>query len=160
MRTWSDLSAAEQEFIVTSARKLIGFVNWKTLAKRFDVGYDALRRRLDPIYRANANRVRALERQSQRGQRFHDHVPLERVDLRQLSRLKAAVPADTRSITGRIFGDPLPSRSALDRKRRRAARKFLDIPPREPEPCGGDGGQPLLATATRGAAVGRGREHA
>ncbi len=26
------------------------------------------------------------------------------------------IPADTRDLTGRIFGDPLPGRSALDRR--------------------------------------------
>ncbi len=31
--------------------------------------------------------------------------------------LAATIPADTRSLTGRIFGDPLPGRSALDARR-------------------------------------------
>jgi hypothetical protein len=31
---------------------------------------------------------------------------------------RAEIPADTRSLTARIFGDPLPGRSALDRSAR------------------------------------------
>lgn len=30
---------------------------------------------------------------------------------------RSATPADTRSLTGRVFGDPLPGRSALDRRK-------------------------------------------
>lgn len=40
------------------------------------------------------------------------------VSKEEFVRLKAAVPADTRDLTGRIFGDPLPGRSALDMKLR------------------------------------------
>ena len=35
-------------------------------------------------------------------------------------RLKAQIPADTRDLTARVMGDPLPGRSALDEKRRAA----------------------------------------
>jgi hypothetical protein len=38
-------------------------------------------------------------------------------DPREVARLKAAIPQDTRSTTGRVFGDPLPGRRAIDRRR-------------------------------------------
>lgn len=31
-------------------------------------------------------------------------------------RLMAQIPADTRTVTARLFGDPLPGRSALDQR--------------------------------------------
>lgn len=34
----------------------------------------------------------------------------------ELAARLAEIPADTRSLTARIFGDPLPGRSALDRR--------------------------------------------
>jgi hypothetical protein len=41
-------------------------------------------------------------------------------------RLVGLIPRDTRSLTGRIFGDPMPGRSALDKERRRAS--FFGVP--------------------------------
>lgn len=38
----------------------------------------------------------------------------------QARRLMAFIPRDTRSLTGRVCGDPLPGRSALDRQHREA----------------------------------------
>ncbi len=35
----------------------------------------------------------------------------------QLRDVRASIPKDTRDFTARIFGDPLPGRSALDQKR-------------------------------------------
>jgi hypothetical protein len=37
------------------------------------------------------------------------------------ARLLALIPADTRSLTGRLLNDPLPGRSALDMKRQAGA---------------------------------------
>lgn len=39
----------------------------------------------------------------------------KRVPTWQAARQLAAVPADTRPLTARLLGDPLPGRSALDR---------------------------------------------
>ena len=43
-------------------------------------------------------------------------VPWLRVSNDERVRRLAAVPPDTRSLTGRVCGDPLPGRSALDRE--------------------------------------------
>lgn len=40
----------------------------------------------------------------------------------QARKLMAFIPSDTRDLTARIFGDPLPGRSALDLRHREAAR--------------------------------------
>jgi transposase-like protein len=39
----------------------------------------------------------------------------------EAARLLALIPADTRSLTGRLLNDPLPGRSALDMKRQAGA---------------------------------------
>lgn len=46
---------------------------------------------------------------------------LSRPDPDETARLLALIPADTRSLTGRICGDPLPGRSALCRRQAGAA---------------------------------------
>jgi hypothetical protein len=38
----------------------------------------------------------------------------------QAERLMSMVPRDTRNITQRAFGDPIPGRSALDQKRNKS----------------------------------------
>jgi hypothetical protein len=42
--------------------------------------------------------------------------PHPRISQADLRRLQRAIPVDTRDLTGRFFGDPIPGRSALDRK--------------------------------------------
>lgn len=39
-----------------------------------------------------------------------------RISAEDIAKLKLAIPDDTRTITGIVFGDPLPGRSALDRR--------------------------------------------
>jgi hypothetical protein len=59
------------------------------------------------------------------------------------ARLLALIPADTRSLTGRLAGDPLPGRSALDMKRQACRRieaawrepnLFIEAERKEPPP--------------------------
>lgn len=42
----------------------------------------------------------------------------------ELKQLKAQIPTDTRDLTGRFMGDPLPTRSALDKMSPEAIRKL------------------------------------
>lgn len=51
-----------------------------------------------------------------KGQMGRQAAGLARLEPRIDDSVLATVPADTRTITGRAFGDPLPGRSALDRK--------------------------------------------
>lgn len=46
------------------------------------------------------------------GRRDGDPMP----SLAEMRRLLAAIPVDTRNLTARVCGDPLPGRSALDKR--------------------------------------------
>jgi len=48
----------------------------------------------------------------------------------EVERLRRSVPADTRSFSARLFGDPLPGRSALDKRRSIIPTNFLSYPRR------------------------------
>lgn len=51
------------------------------------------------------------------GEIIHPRVTVDGHKIRRdAMRLMAQIPDDTRDLTGRIFGDPLPGRSALDMK--------------------------------------------
>lgn len=47
----------------------------------------------------------------------HDEAG-NRLPPQEIARRRRAVPADTRDLTARFFGDPLPGRSALDTRGR------------------------------------------
>jgi hypothetical protein len=63
--------------------------------------------------RADNREVSRLRREA--GLTYHARKPGTQIE-QDWSRQIRAFPADTRNLTGRICGDPLPGRSALDRK--------------------------------------------
>jgi hypothetical protein len=77
------------------------------LAERFNCHHMTIRRALNPALYPMPGRPKTLKRENA--------TP---VALRQdfAARL-TEIPPDTRSLTGKIFGDPLPGRSAFDRLR-------------------------------------------
>lgn len=101
---------------------------WDDLGRRFGMDADALRARVDPVFaerrRLRQNEWRKRRREQDRNQfgivlsatKFggDDIAALSPSDVR--ARL-AERPPDTRSLTGRLLGDPLPGESALDRER-------------------------------------------
>lgn len=106
----------------TEARALLAQgVSYSRLASLYGSTTTTVRCWLDPIYaaerRQRTNAARHLRRMDS-----GRIVPLVRlVEPRAPSADAAArlaeIPRDTRSLTGRIFGDPLPGRSAFDRAR-------------------------------------------
>lgn len=102
--------------MLAAARKLIAEIGprYTVVARQLGVSRNWLRRRLDPEWREAENaRMRA---------RTGHYVSAARVPARHITQAEAkaiiaAVPPDTRDLTGRIFGDPLSGRSALDKLR-------------------------------------------
>ena len=97
-------------------------ISWTRIAEHFGVAYDTVRRALDPEWAARRRTGIAEARRRRRGEgtkaRSFNHVPEMRVsDKADGERLLREVPADTRDLTGRLCGDPLPGRAALDRMR-------------------------------------------
>lgn len=93
---------------------------WTRLGQKFGCAWETVRRRIDPEYaefrKQQINRARGVHR-------IGDVAPLlreraTRADVRHSAEsLMDDVPADTRDLTARMLGDPLPGRSALDQKK-------------------------------------------
>jgi hypothetical protein len=81
---------------------------------RTKTGNEAYVRRLKKVQaeRSQANREMAANKRAAGMATTVSGEPLER-DAR---RLMAMIPPDTRDLTARFFGDPLPGRRALDRR--------------------------------------------
>lgn len=119
-RLWRDLPADEQleilQHIRREGRERIG---WRKLAADHGMNEDTLRRAADPVWaetrRQQINSSRAAERAGMGSAGQPDRRD------KRIGRAGAVARApeieDTRTITGQIFGDPLPGRSALDRER-------------------------------------------
>lgn len=99
--------------------------SWTATASRTGISVDRLKRRFDPGYADHrAEKVRMWRAQNGRSghggssKHWHHDLPFYHVDPALIAQAIATVPADTRSRTGRLLGDPLPGRSALERSAR------------------------------------------
>lgn len=62
--------------------------------------------------------TREHQKQMRKGKFHFASGPVEHIETRRdAERLMALIPPDTRGVTARLFGDPLPGRSALDQRR-------------------------------------------
>ena len=86
---------------------------WTTMSVRFGVSYHVLRTRLEPGY---AERRAADNREVCPGKIDHGDYMSPEAKRDAYKRL-AEIPADTRELTGRLMGDPLPGRRGLDKPR-------------------------------------------
>lgn len=113
----NDISLAQAVLIVEDAKRLIAEgMSLFGASVECGVGYEWLRRRIEPGYAEKSNaKVRA--------RLIHPSPSMTRVDANvrpsqsDLARRRAEIPKDTRDFTQRFCGDPLPGRSALDRRR-------------------------------------------
>lgn len=93
--------------------KAQGF-RWATISRETGITTDRLRYRLDPRYR-ESRLTRQLEARQRSGKyQSPVRVSFGHVSPEEARRLLASIPKDTRGLTARICGDPLPGRSALD----------------------------------------------
>jgi hypothetical protein len=82
---------------------------WGVIAKLVGSTYFTVRCELDPSYRSR----RAAQIREARARK---PPSTKAVTLEEAQRAIAAIPDDTRALTARLLGDPLPGRSALDRR--------------------------------------------
>lgn len=134
MTEWAELSMTERAERIRDATATVEKIMshrgaslaregraWRHAAAVTGIPYDALRRALDPNHKAQrnerANRARIRDHKAiiSRFELGTNRAPHDEAEMR---RLKASVPDDMRSITGRLCGDPLPGRSALERRSR------------------------------------------
>lgn len=92
-------------------------VSAAAIAEKFGIGQTTVRYHIDPEYRAAERERRTRKRREMGGGLDLDCSGRMNVDAkRDGDRLLRKVPKDTRDLTARIAGDPLPGRSALDRR--------------------------------------------
>jgi hypothetical protein len=100
----------------------------RTIADRYGVSEESVRRRFDKAWGERRNQGIREARQRRRVAPSYlepgaDQNRATRAEVRaDAARLAASIPRDTRSLTARVFGDPLSGRSALDKERMRRAR--------------------------------------
>lgn len=105
---------------IKKARQMIqAGATWKAVGRELGCAADTVRRWLDPQWaemrRKQVNEARLRKRLGNPVQR--EKPQSLRVAVKaDAERAFAQVPPDTRDLTARIFGDPLPGRSALDQR--------------------------------------------
>ena len=107
----------------TAKRMLDAGAGWIATQRATGISVDRLKRRFVPGWgERRAESVRVRRAQVGRAgdgvaRRVWSHgLPFDHVDQVAAARALASIPPDTRTLTGRVFGDPLPTRSALDRR--------------------------------------------
>lgn len=129
LRHWSTLTQEERDEATEKARAYIKGMDpetivWDRVASHCGVSHaNGLRLLLDPAFRdkrnATARAYGATYRSILKSGGFSATVMAmgsDRVPRDDIAARLAEIPEDTRTITGRLFGDPLPGRRALDAK--------------------------------------------
>lgn len=110
--------APRKDFDLDQIRQMLASgKSWQTIADILGTTYSTIRMKLDPEFaRARKDRVNAARRGAntyKSPKKSQHYVTKSSVNPEQIP----SQPRDTRNLTGRLFGDPLPGRSALDQKR-------------------------------------------
>jgi hypothetical protein len=109
-RRRTEISPENEARILDEARAMrAAGKSWETIKDYLDVGQDWLKRRIVPGFSARTNERVRLHFQGvkvNRAETWSERTTRCQPEPR---------PYDTRDLTGRICGDPLPGRSAFDR---------------------------------------------
>lgn len=98
----------------------------KAIARTLSLGLDGVLRIVDPEWAEKRRDAINRNRKSVAGNTPKSINPARakvesfRPSAEQVDRLRRLIPPDTRDITGVLCGDPLPTRSALDKRMGRA----------------------------------------
>ncbi len=115
---WINLAAPEKARRLAEARRLWGTMPNKVLSREVGVPVDALRRHCDEAYQRHVIDRINLARAKKNGWKGYTATESRRPDQGDVAQRLAAIPEDTRTLSQRLNGDPLPGRSALDQRRR------------------------------------------
>lgn len=110
------MSVAVPQETIELARQLRAMgVNWSEISRRCGMSIEMIRRRIDPGYsqRRHAQNREAGRKQVGKILHVYDGARLKPEEAEQAL---ASVPPDTRPFFARLMGDPLPGRSALERR--------------------------------------------
>lgn len=92
-----------------------GDMSGREIARELGVSHTAIRCWIDTAYRKRRNAEALLRDRESRARRSPHRRAKEPSKARQDEVLQI-VPLDTRGLTGRLCGDPLPGRSALEKR--------------------------------------------
>ncbi len=98
-----------REQIIEGTRMLNGGASWGEVVNALGSSYHAVQMALKPGY---SEKRRARDRARYRGTTGAIYGR-PRMTVAAAHKAVAAIPPDTRSVTGRLFGDPIHERSAL-----------------------------------------------
>lgn len=104
------------EEIATMRRLHAAGIPLREIAQRFGCGRNAIRRRIDPRWTPRQARRRVQKTPIKPAGTLRYVRPEPRVSEEEFLRAAALIPPDTRDLTARLFGDPLPGRDALSLK--------------------------------------------
>jgi DNA-binding CsgD family transcriptional regulator len=85
-------------------------LSYERIAEMLGVGSETVRRHISPKFRETPHRPRSAP---SRIYVVREELGLTQAEYRAARR---RIPEDTRDLTGQLFGDPLPGRSALDQR--------------------------------------------
>lgn len=109
-----DITPEDEATILQAASELRAKGHsWRITSKRLDIGEQWLKRRLIPGF-ADKSNLKSHEKLYRNGE-SHRVAGRWRRELESHQQAQPR-PADTRNFTQQFMGDPLPGRSALDRK--------------------------------------------
>lgn len=92
--------------------------SWESIALHFNASRHIIQSRADPtfVYRER-ERWKKKKRPRKRPQSMPTHIVERKLPPHEEAMALATIPSDTRNLTARQLGDPLPGRSALDHRR-------------------------------------------
>lgn len=91
-------------------------LSWNEVARQLEVSVERLRRAIDPGYAKRRQLSAKAHRVARRGKPHSDDHATYEATRKMAEFLFSKIPPDTRGVTARLMGDPLPGRSALDRR--------------------------------------------
>jgi hypothetical protein len=93
-------------------------VSWEAISQVVGLSPEFIRRRIDPGFTAHRNEGIRRARAARRGELSAAVFHVERYHIKpeDARRALSTVPPDTRSYQQKFMGDPLPGRSALDKR--------------------------------------------
>lgn len=89
--------------------------NWSEISRRTGISIEMIRRRIDPGYSQRRHAQNREAGRKQVGKILHVYEG-QRLKPAEAEQALASVPLDTRPFFSRLMGDPLPGRSALERR--------------------------------------------
>lgn len=100
-----------------------GFYTWAMLGQIFGFNAETVRRACDPNFRERRREQnrKAWEKLSTKG-----GVKLDRIAAKNVRELQKQIPPDTRDLTGRLLGDPIPGDRRRQQFEEKPARICLD----------------------------------